>query len=214
MIYYLPGCDVRKNHLEAVEKMSEYMIKKDIHILECCRTELDNIKEEDTVIHNCTLCGLILKERLKDVEIISLYEYCLKDKEFKWPQYSSLHLTIQDCIRMIDNNHLQKAIRECCYRMNIQVVEMDENFEKTRYCGVWLNNPADPLCKELAPQAFSHLEKYRYIQSQEQQILDMQKWNHQYQTEYVLVYCNGCERGIKLGGGNPVHIIDLIVGVL
>ncbi len=66
------------------------------------------------------------------------------------------------------------------------------------------------MCKKLAPQTFHNLEKYRCIKSKEQQILDMKKWNQQYLTESVLVYCNGCEKGIKLGNGNPVHMIELL----
>lgn len=91
---------------------------------------------------------------------------------------------------------------------------MDDNFEKTKYCGVWLNNPADLLCEKLANKAFHDLEKYRYLKSVDEQILDMQQWNKQYTTKYVLVYCNGCEKGIKLGEGHPIHIIDLIAGIL
>jgi hypothetical protein len=26
----------------------------------------------------------------------------------------------------------------------------------------------------------------------------------------VIVYCNGCEKGIKAGGGKPVHIVELL----
>lgn len=210
MIHYLPGCDVRKNHPEAVQKMSEYMMMKNIHILECCRTDLSKVQSGDIIIHNCTLCGLILNERLKNVKVMSVYEYCLQDKDFQWPDYSSWNLTIQDCIRTVDNRQLQDAIRKCCQHMNIHLLEINENFEKTRYCGVWLNNPADTLCKELAPQAFHALEKYRCIKSKEQQILDMQKWNQQYLTKNVIVYCNGCEKGMKLGDGKPIHMIELL----
>ena len=33
-------------------------------------------------------------------------------------------------------------------------------------------------------------------------------------TEEVAVYCNGCERGILLGGGKPVHMIELLASGL
>ena len=32
---------------------------------------------------------------------------------------------------------LQRAVRLCLERMNIVVVELDENYEKTRFDGVW-----------------------------------------------------------------------------
>ena len=30
----------------------------------------------------------------------------------------------------------------------------------------------------------------------------------------VLVYCNGCERGIKMGGGKPMHIVELLAELI
>ena len=45
---------------------------------------------------------------------------------------------------------------------------------------------------------------------EEEQIKKMQDWCKKYETDEVLVYCNGCERGIKIGGGKPVHIVELI----
>jgi len=41
MLHYLPGCDVYKNHPQAVLKMKEYMESKEAVIDKCCR-----IKEE------------------------------------------------------------------------------------------------------------------------------------------------------------------------
>lgn len=38
----------------------------------------------------------------------------------------------------------------------------------------------------------------------------MKEWCAQYQTDKILVYCNGCERGIRLGGCHPIHIVELI----
>ena len=33
-----------------------------------------------------------------------------------------------------------------------------------------------------------------------------------YECEYVIVDCNRCKKGIELGGGKAVHLIDLIFG--
>lgn len=32
----------------------------------------------------------------------------------------------------------------------------------------------------------------------------------QYETEQMAIYCNGCEKGSKDGGGHPIHMIELI----
>ena len=37
----------------------------------------------------------------------------------------------------------------------------------------------------------------------------MKEWVKRY-TSDVLVYCNGCERGLKIGGIQPIHIVELL----
>ena len=44
------------------------------------------------------------------------------------------------------------------------------------------------------------------MQLQEQK---MKEWVKHY-TSDVLVYCNGCERGLKIGGIQPIHIVELL----
>ena len=44
-------------------------------------------------------------------------------------------MTIQDCWRARNLPLLQRAVRLCLERMNIVVVELDENYEKTRFDG-------------------------------------------------------------------------------
>ena len=94
--------------------------------------------------------------------------------------------------------------------MNIRVVEIPENRSAAGFCGVWLYGPAAPDCAELAPETFTDLERYRVIFSPEEQEARMREWVRRYKTDEVAVYCNGCERGIRMGGGHPVHMVELI----
>lgn len=209
MKYYLPGCDVRRNHPKASAKMTEYMKSKGIEIAQCCRKDLSFLKEGDSIIENCTLCELMLKERVPDTPFQSLYEYLL-DTDFIWPDYHGETMIVQDCWRTRDNISIQNAVREALKRMNIQIIETDNNREKSEYCGVWLNNPPASDCVKLAPNTFTELENYRHILTKEEQEEKMMEWVKQYNGMPVIVYCNGCEKGIKLGHGNPVHLIELI----
>ena len=209
MKYYLPGCDVRRNHPKASAKMTEYMKSKGIEIAQCCRKDLSFLKEGDSIIENCTLCELMLKERVPDTPFQSLYEYLL-DTDFLWPDYHGEMMYIQDCFRMKDNPIIHNAVRESLQRMNIQILEAKQNREKSEYCGVWLNNPPASDCVILAPITFTELENYRHILTKEEQEEKMTEWVKQYNGMSVVVYCNGCEKGIKLGHGNAIHLIELI----
>ena len=62
MIHYLPGCDVRKNHPQAIRKIEKYMKEKGAVIDKCCRTKEKLLEKEDIMISNCTMCSLVIKE--------------------------------------------------------------------------------------------------------------------------------------------------------
>lgn len=211
MLHYLPGCDVRKNHPEAIDKLQHYMENQGIIIDRCCRVKDKFLKATDTIIHNCTLCQLILNETYPDNECLSLYEFILEDPDFPWINHQEDRITIQDCWRTRNNLALQLAVRECLKRMNYTIIEMEENYSKTTYCGVWLNNPMANDCVELAPKTFSKITKNDLnLLSLEDQNKRMKQWVQQYTTKQILVYCNGCEKGIKLGDKHPTHLIELL----
>ena len=209
MNYYIPGCDVRRNHPEAVKKMEKWMNDHGVLSAPCCRKDLSFLKEGDMIVENCTLCELMLRERVPDTPFISLWEY-LDRTDFEWPDWQGKELTLQDCRRTTDNVHLQDAVRSVLNKMNLRIVEMEENREKSQYCGVWYNNPPAPDCAELAPVIFAKLEEQRILLSLEEQKEKMKEWIKQYPTDEIAVYCNGCEKGIRLGGGKPLHLIELV----
>ena len=119
-------------------------------------------------------------------------------------------ITVQDCWRTRNNRPLQDAVRECLRQMHFTVREVAENYENTRFCGVWLNNPAAPDLSAVTPELTAYLDQYRIILTPAEQQERMKEWVSQYDTDYTAVYCNGCERGIRLGGGHPVHMIELL----
>lgn len=211
MLHYLPGCDVRKNHPAAVLVMQEYMDKNGAVIDQCCRVKNKFLESEDVIVNNCTLCHIILNETHPNNTYLSLYEYVLKDKDFPWVNHQGQSITVQDCFRTRDDLILQRAVRECLKKMNYTVVEMEENYDKTKYCGVWLHNPPAKDCLEVAPKSLRDImENYIHLLSEEEQVKCMKKWVIQYTTNQVLVYCNGCERGIRLGEREPIHLIELL----
>lgn len=74
MLWYLPGCDVNKNHLLEGKAMRLYMKETGADIAPCCRRDLDKLQDGDLVVENCTQCDFILKERRPGLKVVSLYE--------------------------------------------------------------------------------------------------------------------------------------------
>ena len=215
MLYYLPGCDVSANHPTAGAKLRDYLLSRtDITEAPCCRKDISILHPDDTVIQNCTLCQLMLAERAPQVQMVSLYDHLLEDEDFPWPDFSGRTLTLQDCYRTRHDARLQAAIRACLDRMHITYLEMPEHHGRTRFCGVWLMGPAAPDCLELAPKTFAELGRVRQILTPEEQEARMRDWAQGYPTDEVAVYCNGCERGVRMGGKTPVHMVELMAAGL
>ena len=210
MIWFLPGCTTAAHHPEAAEKLKDYIMESGIPEAPCCKRDISALKDGDTVITCCTLCDLMFAERMPDVRIKSVYEYLLEDPGFPWPDLAREAITLQDCWRKRNDRVIQAAVRACLHRMNVQIVELPDERDRKNYCGIWLNEPADPVCMRLAPETFEEIEKHRSLLSKEEQAAAMQARVMIYPTEKVIVYCNGCERGIRLGGRTPVHMVELL----
>lgn len=211
MLHYLPGCDVRKNHPQAIDKLEKYMLQKGAVIDKCCRTKKKLLEENDIMVTNCTMCYLVMEETHYQNRNISLYEYILKDKDFTWVDHHGEIITLQDCWRTRNNKNLQDAIRNCLKKMNFKIVETTPNRQNTQYDGIWKNNKIDDILLDVAPQTFQHILLHDIqLVSLERQEKMMKEWGKQYQTDKVAVYCNACEKGLKMGGIEPIHLVELI----
>ena len=95
--------------------------------------------------------------------------------------------------------------------MNYTIVEMENNYDKTTYCGIWIFGKPMQNCIDVAPKTMNHLiDHYVEILSNTEKEQRMKEWVKHYHTDQVLVYCNGCEKGLKIGGITPTHLIELI----
>ena len=212
MIWYVPGCDVSRNHPEASARAAAYMQAKGIPLGPCCRKDVSFVKDGDTLVINCTQCALIFAERLPNTKLLSMYEYLLGDGDFAWPERQGETMVLQDCLRTRQNKAMQDAVRQCLANMHVNVIEAEHNRQASDFCGVWLNNPAASDCVEAAPETFARLEKQRVLLSKDAQKAKMEAYVAAAPTEKIIVYCNGCEKGIRLGNGKPVHMIELLFG--
>ena len=67
----------------------------------------------------------------------------------------------------------------------------------------------------IAPKAFSKLDaEVVAVATEEEKRHHMQEQVAKYATERTVVYCSSCEKGVRCGGGNPVHMIELLTADL
>ena len=121
-------------------------------------------------------------------------------------------MTIQDCWRARNLPLLQRAVRLCLERMNIVVVELDENYEKTCFDGVWRFSDAGVKKNiDIAPRYFGDVRDWELeIIPLEEQKQRMENWVKQYTTKRVVTYCNACLKDIEIGGACGVHLMELM----
>ena len=118
-------------------------------------------KANDTVIYVCPTCALIMQESNPSVKLKSIYEVVLecdslptKKKPLSWVDLKKEKITVQDCWRSRNHPNLQATVREILEKMNASIVELENNFEHSDYCGSSLLQGPSPRYKTLAPNLF------------------------------------------------------------
>ena len=211
MLKFMPGCNIEEAHPAALEKIRRYMEKRGAQVVGCCKEGCELVKPGDELVYDCTLCHIILKERCPDAQLIMLHEFVLDDPGFPWCDHHRERITIQDCWKTRDERSIQEAARECLRRMNFEIVEAAEHGQETQFCGAWRHKMPGQKNIDAAPKTFADIiENHIQLLDESGQKALMEERVQSYETERVAVYCGGCERGLKLGGGEPVALVELL----
>lgn len=211
MFVYLPSCKLSAACPEASEKIKMYMQRRaNARIAGCCSVAVKEMTAADTAVTACMSCFAIVRETGKQATEMSLWEYLAADAEFPWPDLQGESITLQDCWRARNQTALLDAVRICMRKMNINIVEMEENRENCQFDGVWRMNPLPAPVIRRAPDYFGEVAASGLtIVPREEQSERMRKWAQQYTTDRVAAYCNACLNGIRMGGVNGVHLLEL-----
>ena len=232
--FFVASCVFTEEYPELSRKVQKYISEKNLPIIRCCvanykveefesrmpdwyRDEWKNIKHFEkfpagsTMVSLCHNCAAIFEERHPEIFCQSLWELILKDENFVYPNHGGEKITVQDCWRSKENLAEQKAVREILRRMNFEIVELEENFGRTKFCGYSLYQPQPARNAKLAPKRF--LENaaglFQEHTQQEKENL-MREYCAQIETEKVVAYCHYCVRGLKLGGKKTFHLAELL----
>ena len=206
--YFYPGCKFTAHDKQASKALVAYCkTKLNAHIAKCCSIDYAIAQPEDTVLYICPTCALILAEANPGIHLVSLYEAILDDETFPWPDLQGEAITIQDCWRSHANPNMQHAVREVLTRMNATIVELEENFENTTFCGTSVLSEPAPRYEKVAPRLFADpIFKPLPPEKQQQAMIEHAT---QYTTSKVVCYCTGCYAGIVQAGRTDIEAIHL-----
>ena len=207
--FYFPSCNFSTASPLAAEKIRDYLGQK-MPVAGCCRTDALDYPAGSTAIYFCQACRETLEARAGEkFTLLNLFQYLDGDRDFSWPDYAGLTVTVQDCWRDREHPEIFAAVRSVLQKMHITVVEMEENREHSRFCG---NLHFEPHSRELKDQLQAYGEKPLYQLPEEVQRLLMREQVEKLPCELAVTYCNRCKAGILLGGGKAVHLLELAMG--
>jgi hypothetical protein len=178
----------------------------------CCRDEETRATAGDKALYNCNTCAIFISEWADADELLSIYEAIDQDDGFELPDYGGKPMAVQDCWRANDKPKLHDAIRSLARKMNVEVVELEENRENSKFCGEALMMPMPPHYPKYAPKRFGGKQPDGVFteQSPEKRIEAMRAHADGIPTDDVICNCTGCTAGIDAGGKHSIHILELV----
>ena len=211
MYAYFPSCNFTKASPDTSKRVRQYLAEvHGIRTIGCCRPGHKKLSEGETALTICQSCSAIIRENTGR-EDVSIFQFLNQDPHFPWPDYHGEEITLQDCWRAEGKHELHEAVRGILEKMNMKVVELEENRDQSRFCGVFRYNPMREENIRIAPHYFAdQMEGKLELHTPEEQKALMEKNGKRYDTERVALYCNSCLRGLLLGGVNGVHVMDLM----
>ncbi len=209
---FFPSCKISADYKDASAQLWAYLQSKmEIEKTGCCRVNHSKLTPEDTAIVVCNNCSHIIGESGNPKNIEFAWEIIDRDSEFQFPDYHGEKMTIQDCWLTNDKRHVQEAVRSLLSKMNIEIVELAENYEKTKFHGTSLTAPFKKNNIQLAPHRYLEVGKGMDTpMTEEEQKEYFAKYCEQIPTDKVVCYCASCIAGINKGGKQALHIIELL----
>ncbi len=209
---FFPSCKTKLAYPESSEKLNNYIKKKlNIETTGCCRPNHSKLTSNDTALVVCNNCAAIIEESSQSKNIKFVWELINEDESFNFPNYHGETMVIQDCWTAFEKRHLQDTIRSLLSKMNINYIELEENFEKTRFCGTKLLSPCNPSNAKLAPKRYVKNGSHMFNPcSPKEQALYFKRYCKNIKEDKVICYCTFCVDGINIGEKQGVHIIELL----
>ena len=156
-------------------------------LLTCC-FKSPELEAGTCIVTPCATCtGQYLK---KNPEATSLFllEAIAESKDFPFPDYGGMSMSIQDTCSARSHPEYLAAVRTLLERMNITLVEPEKTGARQKCCG----------------QVF-------YGKLPEDKVaVQMKKRADEMPCNDVVTYCASCNMAMNVGGKQPRYILDLL----
>lgn len=189
---YAPGCALMIYKPELAEKVNGFLNTELGNIpqhLTCCRHE-PKLENGMQIINICAGCDRRYRELYDGITTISLWEILANSKNFNYPDYKGVEMTIHDACPTRKEARVHDAVRQLLEKMNIKIIEPKETRENAICCG----------------------DSFYGILTSGQVKEQMKNRSNQMPCEDVVVYCVSCIKALYIGGKKPRYIIDLLFG--
>ena len=185
MYIYYPSCNFAISSPQTAKKVREYL-KEKMDIAKCCKIDQRKFNEEDIGIYVCQACRGQIENQ---VNTMSLWQYLDQLDNFDFPDYHGQKMYLQE---------VHQAVRSLLKKMNIEVIEMKNNKDNSIFCGTLHYETKDLDDIHLSHYPKDVQEKY------------MQEYVQQFDNKKIICVCNRCLKGILLGKGKGVHLLELL----
>lgn len=209
--YYFPSCKATAQFRDVSRQARAYVQQKfGVSPIGCCRPNHKKLTAADTALVVCNNCAAIMEENT-DARIEFLWQVIDSDPDFPFPDYHGEEMTVQDCWVAFEKRHVQDTVRSLLRKMNIRAVEQEENYERTKFCGVNLLSPCTESNAALAHKRYVEQFPHMFTPMEpEEQAAHFRRHCAQIRTEKVVCYCKFCTDGINTGGKTGLHLLELL----
>ena len=118
-------------------------------------------------------------------------------------------VNLQDCWRDRAHSEIHGAVRSLLRKMRVEVVELERNREKADFCGSLHAEPKSPV---LRAQVAAQGGKPIWEMPAALETAIMREQAEKITERLAVTYCNRCTQGLRTGGAEAVHLLELLMG--
>jgi Fe-S oxidoreductase len=192
---YFPSCKAKAAFTEPSKKLAQYIYHQ-FHIepIGCCKVNNPRLIKEDTAIVLCLNCARVIEAYAEYGDIEFVWEIINRDESFVFPDYHGQRMAISDCHLAKDRRNVSEAVRSLMKKMNIEIVELEHNFEQADHCAsqeIVGYHRDSPMSAEEQREYFTN--RYKDVPA-----------------DTIVSYCKYCNEGVGMSHKFPKHILELL----
>lgn len=101
----------------------------------CCRVDKREYPKGGRALYLCQACRETLEARFPELVPENLFVWLDRENVFRFPDYSGLTVSIQDCWRDRGHPEIHEAVRSLLSKMGVSFRDIPENRERADFCG-------------------------------------------------------------------------------